>query len=217
MSIHHSVHMNCKRVTKQGVPCRNRAIQGAEYCFLHNVSEKRGWTFYLGLVGSLASIAGLAFFFLPSPQPHSEQVSESRLEKVNEPPRIPFYMTNINDETFFSVRGAFQGEFQIRPESVELYIGEADTDYPSKYASLGKRRLTAINAGRVDEMEAVLQNALHTALRAGHPREIAEVGEVYDSLGRRLEFEELVRGVYGSEGSKEILRTPTRRRVVRYA
>jgi hypothetical protein len=147
MSTHHGIYIKCKRVTKQGIPCRNRAVRGADYCFLHNVSERRGWAFYLGLIGSIASIAGLAFFFLPPTQPHSEKGSEPHLEKVNGPPRIPFYMTNINDDTFFSVRGAFQGEFQILPESVELNIKETDIDYPIKYSLLGKRQLTAISAG----------------------------------------------------------------------
>jgi hypothetical protein len=67
----------CKRITKQGLPCRNKALIGAEYCFSHNISERHGWAFYVGFIGSIASVIGLIVFFLPSPQVPSNGSSKN--------------------------------------------------------------------------------------------------------------------------------------------
>jgi hypothetical protein len=69
MSVQLGQNRICKRVTKQRLPCRKRALIGTDYCFVHNVSQKHGWGYYVGLVGSITSVIGLIVYFLQGPNP----------------------------------------------------------------------------------------------------------------------------------------------------
>ena len=66
-----SVSRICKRVTRQNSPCQNKALIGSDYCFVHSITERRGWAFYVGFVGSILSIIGFVFYaaglFSPPP------------------------------------------------------------------------------------------------------------------------------------------------------
>src|SRR5882672_9115056 len=63
----------CRRVTTQGEPCRNKARIGADYCLIHSISERHGWGFYAGWIGSVASIVSLVLVFLAN-EPNTSNI-----------------------------------------------------------------------------------------------------------------------------------------------
>lgn len=128
----------CKRLTKQDIPCRNKSVANSDYCFTHSVMQKRTCAYYLGVIGSVASIIGLIIFFFPSPQ--------SQLSKANSNNSIPFFMSSQNNG-FFSIVGSFEGQFKVLPESVEIVVNKAHINSSRQHPILKSNNITAITAG----------------------------------------------------------------------
>ena len=57
----------CMKVTKKGMPCKNKAIFRSEYCLIHTLREKKGFWFWVMVVASLFAIYQAAIWLLPHP------------------------------------------------------------------------------------------------------------------------------------------------------
>jgi hypothetical protein len=110
----------CKRVTKQRLPCRKRALIGADYCFIHNISEKHGWAYYLGVAGSIASVIGLIVYFFQNPVPGFRQ--ESAYRPFGGPD--PCYMALARDDARLHV-SSFSGD-AVSGGVVSLLVDDVD-------------------------------------------------------------------------------------------
>jgi hypothetical protein len=110
----------CQRVKKDGTPCQNKALLGADFCLSHNVSQKRGWFFWFSVI---TGIATLIAFIIAIP-PFYTYLYPPVIEKVkpSEPvKRTAFFLTSYenNSSPLFST---FEGSYLIYPDRIELQV-----------------------------------------------------------------------------------------------
>ena len=123
----------CRHLTRQGVPCKNRVLWKSEYCFVHSASQSRSWGFYLGIIGSIASIIGLVFLFLPNHR------KASLLSK-----RVPFFITSLNDVNS-PVDSVFDGTYRVYDDHIEVSLDSVT--FEPKHTDAQKVLIGFINGG----------------------------------------------------------------------
>lgn len=102
----------CRRVTKNGVPCKKKRLWNSDYCLVHNTSQSRNWVIYVGILGSVASIIGFIYLFIPI-QPKASSI----------PLKVPFFLTT--DDGTVPVSSVFGGTYSVFEDRVEVTIDSA--------------------------------------------------------------------------------------------
>jgi hypothetical protein len=105
-------HILCRRVTRNGVPCKNKRLWNSDYCLVHNTSQSRNWVIYVGILGSVASIIGFIYLFIPI-QPKASSI----------PQKVPFLLTT--DDGTIPVSSVFGGTYSVFEDRVEVTIDSA--------------------------------------------------------------------------------------------
>lgn len=115
------------------MPCKNRVLWKSEYCFVHSGSQSHGWGFYLGIIGSIASIVGLGFFFLPN---HRKAPLPNK--------RVPFFITSLNDANS-PVDSVFDGTYTVYDDHIEVSLDRVS--FEPKHTDVQKVHIGFISGG----------------------------------------------------------------------
>jgi hypothetical protein len=104
---------SCARVARNGQPCKKSRLPHSDFCAIHATVQKRGLGFYLGVLGSIASLVGLAIYFYPR-----------TAEPADKHEHVPFYVSTTlsRSEPIWS---SYQGYYVLDGDKLDITLTEA--------------------------------------------------------------------------------------------
>jgi hypothetical protein len=119
---------SCARVARNGQPCKKSTLPHSDFCAIHATVQKRGLGFYLGVLGSLASLVGLVIYFYPR-----------TADPGGKHEHVPFYVST-SPSTSEPIWSSYQGYYVLNEDKLEITLTEVRfiwSENPAPFRSIG--------------------------------------------------------------------------------